>query len=269
MRKERKHSKQVIVTAFLLILLLILSFEHISMPLMSNKALKETILGSGSVTIPIQINKHRIPDREITKVGNILSCNSYNGGGGLEILDVSNVNNPTRLGNIDDGGAALGVVVGGSYAYVADYNDGLDILKIKMRSDSITVTNPASNSKWTKGNEYSIIWNYNGSFSHVKIELYKSSSLALTLTSSTSNDGSYNWTVDTSLTADTTYRIKVTSTSDSDVYAYSAYFEISTTPTTIPGFEFVYLMLGLIACVVPLVLYQRRVFSSPRRHPRS
>ncbi|MFX0060857.1 MAG: hypothetical protein ACFFC7_01580 [Candidatus Hermodarchaeota archaeon] len=31
--------------------------------------------------------------------------------GGLEILDISNVTNPTRLGNFDDGGEAYDIAV--------------------------------------------------------------------------------------------------------------------------------------------------------------
>ncbi|MFX1534747.1 MAG: hypothetical protein ACFFDI_11035 [Promethearchaeota archaeon] len=36
-------------------------------------------------------------------------------------------------------------------------------------------------------------------------------------------------------------------------------------PPSTPGFEFVYFMVGLLVCIVPLVLYRRRVFSSPKR----
>ncbi|MFX0063848.1 MAG: Ser-Thr-rich GPI-anchored membrane family protein, partial [Candidatus Hermodarchaeota archaeon] len=157
---------------------------------------------------------------------------------------------------------------------VYDYSDYFSI----EDAPAIEVTSPTSSSTWTKGTEYIITWTHNGTFTNVKIELYKSSSLELTLTSSTSNNGNYPWTVNTCLTAGTIYQIKVTSTSDSEVYDYSDNFVIedrpsttsSTTtfsissciPTSTPGFEFVYVMLGLLICVVLLLLYRRRPSSS-------
>ncbi|MFX1254910.1 MAG: hypothetical protein ACFFCZ_25085 [Promethearchaeota archaeon] len=42
----------------------------------------------------------------------------------------------------------------------------------------------------------------------------------------------------------------------------------SSIPTSIPGFEFVYLMLGLLVYVIALVLHRRRVGPYPKSPPR-
>ena len=52
------------------------------------------------------------------------------GSAGLQILDVSNPGNVTRLGGYDTSGDALDVQVVGTVAYVADYGAGLQILDV-------------------------------------------------------------------------------------------------------------------------------------------
>ena len=96
---------------------------------------------------------------------------------------------------------------------------------------SITVTSPSSGDIWYEGNIYTIRWTSTGSISNVKIQLYRGSSLVSTIASSTYNDGSYSWTVPTSLTPSTSYRIKISDASDPSVYDYSDYFTIDTVPT--------------------------------------
>ncbi len=49
---------------------------------------------------------------------------------GLEIYDISDPINPKKVGRFDDGGAAYDVKVVGNIAYVADREDGLEIIKI-------------------------------------------------------------------------------------------------------------------------------------------
>jgi hypothetical protein len=53
----------------------------------------------------------------------------------LHVIDVSNPANPQRVGGYDTSGGAWGVAVSGNYAYVADYDAGLQV---------IDVSNPAS-----------------------------------------------------------------------------------------------------------------------------
>ncbi|MFX0065563.1 MAG: Ser-Thr-rich GPI-anchored membrane family protein [Candidatus Hermodarchaeota archaeon] len=207
---------------------------------------------------------------EITKVGefddggeafDVVVSEPYayvaDGTDGLEIIDISTPSSPFKIGQFNDGGEAFDVVVSGPYAYVADGEDGLEILQGTMQNDSITVTNPTNSSTWTKGTLYNITWDHTGLFSHVKIELYESSSLALTLTDRIYNDGSYTWIVKMNLTAGTNYRMKVTSTNDSKVYDYSDYFEIED-EKGISGFLVVSVALAL-AIVVGVRVRRKKI----------
>jgi hypothetical protein len=49
---------------------------------------------------------------------------------GLEIYDISEPNSPRKIGRYDDGGAAYDVKVVGNIVYVADREDGLEIVEI-------------------------------------------------------------------------------------------------------------------------------------------
>jgi hypothetical protein len=60
-------------------------------------------------------------------------------GGSLEIWNVSNLSNPSRLGNYWTRGACVGVYVSGSYAYVADGNSGLRIIDVSNPSNPFEV----------------------------------------------------------------------------------------------------------------------------------
>ena len=54
------------------------------------------------------------------------------GQGGLEIWDITNPSNPVKLGYYFTPGYPYGVYVSGSYAYVVDYNAGLQIYKFYL-----------------------------------------------------------------------------------------------------------------------------------------
>src|SRR4051812_23468069 len=49
---------------------------------------------------------------------------------GLVIIDVSNSRDPQLVGSYDTSGSAWAVAVSGSYAFVADYGSGLQIIDI-------------------------------------------------------------------------------------------------------------------------------------------
>jgi len=85
------------------------------------------------------------------------------------------------------------------------------------------INSPNGGETFYKGSTYNITWSKSGSAcgSNVKIELYKGGSYNSTITSSTSNNGSYSWTVPTSLTSGSDYKIKITDTSNSNYYDYS------------------------------------------------
>ena len=62
--------------------------------------------------------------------------------------------------------------------------------------------------------------------SNVKIELYKGSSFSQNIVSSTTNTGTYTWTVPNSVTNGTNYKIKISCADNSSVYAESNLFKI-------------------------------------------
>lgn len=98
-----------------------------------------------------------------------------------------------------------------------------------IKDKSITVNSPTSSSTWFKGETKSITWSSENVGSYFKIQLYKGSSLATTITSSTYKSGTtkyYSWSISSTLSTGSNYRIKITSTSDTAVYDYSDYFAI-------------------------------------------
>ncbi len=106
-----------------------------------------------------------------------------------------------------------------------DYSN--NYFSLTSASAYITVTSPNGGESWQLGSTHTISWNSNAS-GNVKIELYKSGSYYRTITSSTSNDGSYNWSIPSSYNASSSYKIKIKSTSNSSLYDYSnSYFSLT------------------------------------------
>jgi len=77
---------------------------------------------------------------------------------------------------------------------------------------AITVTSPNGGETWIKGNTYTITWTDNIS-SHVKIRLLDGETTAAVIAASTPSDGSFDWTVPTSLAAGK-YKVEVRSSDD-------------------------------------------------------
>ncbi len=102
--------------------------------------------------------------------------------------------------------------------------DFSDTFKIQP-SKKVDLTYPYSSSILEPGKSYNIRWTDNFS-DNVKLELYKGSSLKQTISSSTYSDGSYYWTVPTSLSSGSDYKLKIRNASDSSVYDYSSSFSI-------------------------------------------
>lgn len=97
-----------------------------------------------------------------------------------------------------------------------------------IRNPSITVVSPNGGENWTRGTTHTIKWNHIGNIgSNVKIELFRRNKLSSTISSSTSNDGSYSWHIPSSQLLDSNYTIKVTSNS------HSSYTDISDNSFTI------------------------------------
>jgi len=105
---------------------------------------------------------------------------------------------------------------------ISDYSDNY----FAIANPAVTYPSNASIS-WRRGSTYTITWTgFAGTY--VKIDLYKSTGIVGTITSSTSNDGSYAYTVPTSLAIDPYYYIRITSTANSGCYDISnSYFAIA------------------------------------------
>ena len=98
------------------------------------------------------------------------------------------------------------------------------------RPPSIHIYEPYSSTTIDIGELLTIDWNSINAGGLVKIELFKADSLVTTITSSTSNDGYYQWSIPLNTTIGADYRVKISSLSTS-AYDYSDYFEISALPT--------------------------------------
>lgn len=91
---------------------------------------------------------------------------------------------------------------------------------------TITITNPSEYSQWDISYGHYITWEWVGDFSYVSIYLYKDSSQEFTITSATSNDGSYYWSIPLYITAGSDYQIKIVNYYNTCLYNFSEYFEI-------------------------------------------
>jgi hypothetical protein len=92
------------------------------------------------------------------------------------------------------------------------------------------ISNPHTGSNWSNGEGRSILWDATGGSVTVKIELYQGAAFLCTINASTTNDGSYQWTVnDCGGGVSTEYRVKITDTDDAGCYSYSDYFTIGET----------------------------------------
>jgi ribosomal protein S28E/S33 len=100
---------------------------------------------------------------------------------------------------------------------------------------SISVTSPKGGESWMKGSNHLITWtSIDNTGSYIKIEILKSGVLVQTLSSSAPNNGTYNWTVNTGLTIGNDYRIRITSTTNTEIIDTSnSNFIIAPIPTTI------------------------------------
>ena len=96
----------------------------------------------------------------------------------------------------------------------------------------ITVIFPNGGETWEVGSTHSLMWNSGSTSGYVDIELYDSSSSVKVIASSTTDDGSYTWTIPTSLSGGSSYKIKISDSRNSSLYDFSdSVFTITTHPT--------------------------------------
>ena len=83
---------------------------------------------------------------------------------------------------------------------------------------TLTVTSPNGGQSWVRGTAHTLTWTSSGSpGANVKIELMKGSNVNRVISSSTANDGSYSWTIPSTQTVGTDYKIRITSTTSSAI----------------------------------------------------
>jgi hypothetical protein len=99
-----------------------------------------------------------------------------------------------------------------------------------ITSGSLTVTSPNGRETWLRGTTHTITWTKSGSpGDYVKIELLKAGVVNRVITTSTANDGNYDWTIPTTQTLGADYKIRITSTTYPEITDSSnANFAITT-----------------------------------------
>jgi len=92
--------------------------------------------------------------------------------------------------------------------------------------NSLTIISPEYGDTFLPGYNY-ITWTSTGNINYVKIDLYKNRTFLETITSRTSDDGSYAWYIYTDEYTDGSYyQIKISDYYDANTYDYCDYFTI-------------------------------------------
>jgi len=100
-------------------------------------------------------------------------------------------------------------------------------------SGIITINNPRSGNTYLADETIHIAWTSYGIGNYVKIELYESDYFERTITSNTTNDGSFYWQVPNGQATSSYYKIKITSLSDPTDFQESGYFNIKEKSITV------------------------------------
>jgi parallel beta-helix repeat protein len=100
-------------------------------------------------------------------------------------------------------------------SYILDANN-IDYLPFaRFTAPGITVVSPNGEETWSRGTTQIIRWNYSGTpGSRVNIELMKNGRKNRVITKNTSNDGAYNWSINSTQTLGADYKIRVKSTTN-------------------------------------------------------
>lgn len=119
---------------------------------------------------------------------------------------------------------------------------------------SFAIIIPDSSSSWETNTSQYINWTFKGTISNVKMELYKDDVFVMEITSDTSNDGEYLWTIPSFLESSTQYQIKISEASDPSVYGFSDYFEIEKPPVSEVSEEIPLILIIIISTVVSVAI---------------
>ena len=141
-------------------------------------------------------SNHNITWTSDTFTGNVKIEYSANGGGSWNTIIASTANTGSYPWTVPNNP---------SLSYLVRISDAADgnpsdisnaYFTVSPEVEAITVLTPNGGENWTIGSEHAITWNGSGSIANVKIEYSTNNGTTWTTeTSSTSNDGSYTWTV--------------------------------------------------------------------------
>ncbi|MEX2728715.1 MAG: Ser-Thr-rich GPI-anchored membrane family protein [Candidatus Sigynarchaeum springense] len=104
----------------------------------------------------------------------------------------------------------------------------------------MTVTSPTGSPTWVIGHTYTITWTTTGTVANVSIMVYKGSTPTATVTASTHNTGSFQWTIPSTMSAGGDYKIVVEDVTHYAKNGTSATFTITnppTEPSSVPGYD--------------------------------
>lgn len=142
------------------------------------------------------------------------------------------------------------------YGGISNYSGNFSIIK------SIEIKSVTNYERWTTGETHNIYWGSSelvGNF--VKIDLYKGNEFYSTIIENTTNDGNYNWEIPDSIDPASTYRLKISSKYNPEIYAFTKdYLEIDQ-PLLPQGIEIYILSIICFISAIVLVIFliKRRI----------
>jgi hypothetical protein len=160
-------------------------------------------------------------------IGSYVKIDLYNDASFVQTIDASEYNDGSyywRVASLQGSGDKYRIRISsnsdpGIYAFSGHFSIA------SQYSGSYAIAIP--DSVWTTSTTRSIQWTSTGNpGTSVRIELFNNTTLAATIASSTSNDGSQTYYVSACMGSGSQYRVKVSSSYDAGVYAYSDYFTI-------------------------------------------
>jgi len=101
--------------------------------------------------------------------------------------------------------------------------------EVTPQPPSITVTSPNGGENWVIGTTHNITWNYTNISGNVAIALKTGTTTVAVITAGTACDGSYSWTIPTSVAAGTNYKIAIGDGSGTEDYSNNT-FSITAPP---------------------------------------
>jgi hypothetical protein len=167
-----------------------------------------------------------------TLTGTTLTVNGAGLGAGQTMVSILKADGTRRASdsisvttNTQIVAVASQAVVGDTVEVITSTGKATKVITADTVLDSVTVSYPnAAGVTWKRGTAKTVTWNKAGSHqaANVKIELMKGTAVSKVLASSTPNDGSQSFTIPSSSTVATNYKIRVTSLSHTPTYVDSS-----------------------------------------------